>query len=329
MAETTVEVDGFSVSSNHEDADAIRAVFDAPVEPETPVAASPSEKADTPPAAKADTAAEPPKVDRRTREGRLQTIQQQIDAETARKHTAKAEADAEEKRLADLRAEATRLATQRQPQAQQQPTPQQAQAHAQAEYKRFMAMPDAPKIADFTGETAYQDWQYAVSMFVSDKRYAELRQRDQHAQQVTRQQEKFTTRVQAEVAKDPTFRQKLDQTPVDMQIVPYLHAHPQGDEIMVHLVNHPEIAQRLTTLHPIAQIGQIGEIVAELRLEAKARADAASRGPARVVVSNAKPPIKPLGNSPSVSDDVDEADLPIEAFVTRGNARDRKVGAHR
>lgn len=94
---------------------------------------------------------------------------------------------------------------------------------------------------------------------------------------------------------------------------------------MVHLVNNPQVAQRLTTLNPIDQVGQIGEIVAELKL----RADAASRGPARASsMSNAKPPIKPLGSAPAVSDDDDGTDdehLPLSQFVRKGNANDPRI----
>ena len=182
-----------------------------------------------------------------------------------------------------------------------------------------MAMPDVPKIENYK---TIEEYNFDVAEFVADKRFEDRMAATQQRNQIVQQQTKFTTRIQAEVAKDAAFQQKLDSTPVDTRIIPYLHNHAQGDEIMVYLVNNPQVAQRLTTLNPSEQVGEIGGIVAELKL----RADAASRGPARASsMSNAKPPIKPLGSSPAVSDDddgSDEENLPLSQFVRKGNARD-------
>ena len=255
------------------------------------------------------------KPDQRTRAGKKLSIQQQIDADTARKYAAKAEADAEETRVATLRAEAARLRSA--PPAE--PAKPIVPPVTQSAYARYMAMPDVPKIENYK---TIEEYQFDVSEFVADKRFNERMAATQQQHQITQQQTKFTTRIQAEVAKDATFQQKLDSTPVDTRIIPYLHSHAQGDEIMVYLVNNPQVAQRLTTLNPIEQVGEIGGIVAELKL----RADAVSRGPARASsMSNAKPPIKPLGSSPAVSDDddgSDEENLPLSQFVRKGNARD-------
>ena len=98
-----------------------------------------------------------------------------------------------------------------------------------------------------------------------------------------------------------------------------------GPDVMVYLANHREIAQRLTTLNPIEQIGQIGEIVGAL----KARATAApiKSGPASPSpISQAKKLIKPVSGSPQASDDDDgdEDDISVDEHIRRGNARDNK-----
>lgn len=258
--------------------------------------------------------------DKRTREGKRRSIQAEIDAETKRKYAAKQEADAEETRLAALRAERAQLATQARPAAPVAPAAPPAAATPSA-YARYSAMPDAPKIENYK---TIEEYQFDVSEFVADKRFEERMAATQQQRQIAGQQQKFTTRVQAEIAKDATFADKLNATPVDTRIIPYLHSHAQGDEIMVYLVNNPQVAQRLTTLNPIEQVGEIGGIVAELKL----RADAASRGPARASsMSNAKPPIKPLGSAPAVSDDDDgnDEDLPLSQFVRKGNAKDPHI----
>lgn len=282
-----------------------------------PEPAPPTESAEVEPKIATSTG----KPDQRTRVGKKISIQQQIDADTARKYAAKAEADVEEARLTKLRADAAAFAAAPRQPAQAVAPPPQAAA-PQSAYARYGAMPDAPKIENYTGPNAFNEWQFDVSEFVADKRFAERTSQQQQGQQIQQERVKFDTRIAAESAKDATFTQRLSQTPIDTRIIPYLHKHEQGDEIMVHLVNHPEIAQRLTTLNPIDQIGQIGGIAAELKL----RADAAVRGPARSSsISNAKAPIKPLGSSPAVSDDDDgsnDENLPLSQFVRKGNAKD-------
>lgn len=197
----------------------------------------------------------------------------------------------------------------------------------QAEYKRYMAMPDVPKVDQFPGENGWQEYQFAVSQFIADKRFDERMAQHAHAQQVAQQQTKFQTRIQAEVAKDATFQQKLDSTPVDTRIIPYLHGHPQGDEIMVHLVTHPEIAQHLTTLHPLAQIGQIGEIVGTLKAQSAAASSPASARPA---ISQAKPPTKRVvGAPPAATDDPPDENASEEAHEAFWGSRRQDFRQHR
>lgn len=342
MAQTTVDIDGdFSVTSNDSEAE-IRAAF----EPESPAPSAPAEPAAPPPDAAAAPATAPPpdappttdtdrKFDGRTREGRRQSIQRQIDDDVARRHAAKRDADAEEQRLRTLRAEADRLTTARAASpadgtaaagSPSSPAAVPTSDLSAQELDRFLTMPGAPNIEHYNDIAAYQ---FAVSIFVSNKvaeeRFNQLMQAQAHAQTVRARNQGFQARVENETKKDPTFPDKLKATPVDTRVVPWLHAHPQGEDIMMHLVNHPDLAQAITDLHPIDQIGRMGEIAGEL----KARTAAATSGPARTPnISHAKAPIKPLGTAPAVNEDVDEADLPIEQFISRGNARDRAAGRY-
>jgi hypothetical protein len=311
MAETTVETpDGFSVTSNHADEAEIRAAFEPEPSPE-PTPEPEPEPDETKPAAVAE-----PKIDKRTREGKKLSIQQQIDADTARRYEAKQAADAEEARLAKIRAD---IASATAP-----PKPAETTAAppvTRSEYERYKAMPGAPDINKY-GEAGYEAYQFDVAAFVAEKRFEELSQRAEQNRVIRERSAGFQTRVQAEAAKDPAFLQRLNETPIDTRVIPYLHNHKQGEDVMVYLVEHPDIAQQLTLLNPIEQIGQIGEIAGEL----KARASAASSGPARPpAISNAKPPIKPLGSSPTVSDDVDPDSLSFEEHFKRENARDAKA----
>ena len=96
---------------------------------------------------------------------------------------------------------------------------------------------------------------------------------------------------------------------------------PQGIEILKWLSEHPDDAQRISTLHPAEAYREMGKL--EARLEA---ASPPVSGPARVV-SSAKAPIKPLGTSPPVEDPfLVTDDLSMDEHFRRMNAADRQAG---
>lgn len=336
MAETTVDIEGFSVTSNHADEAEIRAAFE-PEQVPLPTPDEPTEPPPPPPASEPEegkpaATGEERKLDGRTREGRAASIQKQIDADVTRRHDAKRAADAEEARLATIRAEIAKASS---PATGTAPVGTAAPAGAapavpeigDADVERFLKMPGAPDIEKYQSIPQYN---FAVAMFVANKvaeeRFEQLTQRNEQAKVARERGAQFQARVTAEAAKDPTFPDKLKTTPVDTRIVPFLHGHPQGEDIMVYLVNHPDIAQEITRLHPVNQIGRMGEIAGEL----KALAVAASSGPARTpAISHTKPPIKPLGSSPTVSDDIDPDTESFESHFKRENARDVKRRAGR
>ena len=94
---------------------------------------------------------------------------------------------------------------------------------------------------------------------------------------------------------------------------------PQGIEILQWLSDNPQESQRISTLHPAETYREMGKL--EARLEA-----APSRASARVV-SNAKPPVRPLGTSPHVADEFAITDdLSFDEHFRRANAADRAKG---
>lgn len=313
VPETTVNFDdGISISSNSADEATIRASFPAEPQPDE----KPEPEGEKPPV-EAKTA-EPPKIDKRTREGRKLSIQQEIDELAGQKHATAREVEEAKADLARVRSERAALAAPPKAAEPQQAQPQAQEGVTEADVDRYLKMPGAPDIEKFSSIPAYN---FAVSAFVGRQVFRE--QQDAYAQHQAAQTRNasFQERVTAETAKDKTFPEKLKSTPIDTRVLPFLHQHKQGQDIMVYLVEHPDIAQEITRLHPIDQIGRMGEIAGELN----ARAVAASSGPARTpAISNAKPPIKPLGSSPNVSDDVDEADLSPDEFIRRGNIAERK-----
>lgn len=189
-------------------------------------------------------------------------------------------------------------------------TPGAAQPVSEADYNRYLSMPGAPDIEKFTSIPAYN---FAVADFVAKTRFNELMTAHEQATHTRQRAAQFSERVTAEVAKDPAFAEKLRATPVDTRIIPFLHNHPQGQDVMVYLVEHPDIAQALTSLHPVDQIGRIGEIVGTLKAQSAAAPvpPAASARPA--LMSQAKSVTKRVTGQPPAATDEAPGDDASEA----------------
>lgn len=283
------------------------------------------------------TRTKPEKIDRRTLEGKRKSIQAEIDKDTARRHTAKAEADAEEARLAALRAERANFPSHR---AEAPPSP--AQNDPEPTIEQFKDQQDP-----------YTAWMRAVSRWEGRQEFAKHEQtrQQQHAQQqrewqLQQRANTYVERMSPRMA-DPDFAARLQASPLAHTLATY--ALPAGvrptpmndlieeiidspfpDKLSEFFLDHPQDLQRLTTLNSRAELSRaIGRI--ESRLEA------ALPGPARTpAISHAKPPIKPVGTSPDVSvDDADDTEDLSEAAVLRHhkreNAKDPRFGrvAHR
>lgn len=93
--------------------------------------------------------------------------------------------------------------------------------------------------------------------------------------------------------------------------------------LMLHLTEHTDTFRRLLTLHPIQVIREIGKI--EARLDTAPSGSVSAPG-----ISQAKPPIKPVGSAPTVSDDEDLSnDADLDKHIRVENARERTVAARR
>lgn len=170
----------------------------------------------------------------------------------------------------------------------------------------------------------YPDGQFDRK-YLKDQARWEARQEIQQQQATARQQfeqqqretsirevdQKFGERFQAVLAEDPDFTSKVDprllKTPRagvledpstatfgNFLIEQVFHSE-RPKELLLHL-SDPAVVQRLATLPP-------GQVIRELaRYEASLGA-ASPPGPAHKALSQAKPPIKPVGSSPLVSND--------------------------
>ena len=192
------------------------------------------------------------------------------------------------------------------------------------DWARFKEIPGVPTVDQFE---AYEDYSMAMSAFVADVRHherdaerASAYQAHQYQQTQDAQTAQWNGRLNEARAQNPDFDSSLNpDTPMSLPMQHLAMESPQGIEILQWLSAHPEESQRISTLHPAETYREMGKI--EARLEA-----APPRASARAV-SNAKPPIRPLGTSPHINDAFAITDdLSFDEHFRRANAEDRALG---
>lgn len=307
---TITDNDGFTISSNHETVDELRESL--PVVEDTP--AVDAKAADTP---------RPAKVDKRTREGKVQSIQQEIDSVYAKKKDAEREFQSESERLTKVRAEIADLEAKRTTRAaERQPDPVTSPVST-SEYKRYMAMDDAPK--NDGSFTNYDEYAAALSVFIADKRYDERRAADSVNATTAQRTDAFLNRLTEADKVDPKWSDKVAPEFIDPKIAAKPISHlKQGEHgtyrngiaeviltsenpvgLMQYLSAHQHDAdiQRLSTLPPDQFFRQMGRL--EARLEA---AHSVPASPRKEPISQAKPLIKTVSGSAQVPSDDDALD---------------------
>lgn len=238
-------------------------------------------------------------------------------------------------------ADARRLAT---PPSPPPSTPSASAPTKEAEHKRYLAMPDAPKLDQFE---SIEEHAAAMAVFIADKRYEE---RETARQQHDRQQQtesahdarlkSFDARVADAKAKDPAFLERVK--PIASQLMPTANAQainaaiargeiggqpiPIGplqalaDEIidsdqsaalLDHFQAHPDDFEKFATLRSPR------EVTRELaRIEARLTPTAAAPTPApKKLISDAPPP-PPIISNPQTSADPKAAAIARGDFVT-------------
>jgi hypothetical protein len=300
-----------------------------PPAPEKPAAAA---KADTPSEKPADKPAE----DRRSPARRKGSIQQEIDALTTTKHQTRKEVEETQAELTRLRAELAQIKTPPPNGNGAAAPPPPAAPPPQMRPPSYIPQNDPePKLEDFAKEQdPHTAWMRATTRWEARREHARI-QSAQFAQgmYVTRTT-KLSEKLASYEASHPGFSASLHPEVAGVRFsTPREYGTPLGDLIvdsphtaalLDHFSKNFADFQRLSTLHPILAARELGKL--------ESRFDAASSGPALKPppISHAKPPNKPVGSSPVVSDDAeDEASLPIEEFVRRGNSRDARSSARR
>jgi hypothetical protein len=283
-----------------------------------------------PAAAAGPAAGDPKKLDsKHARPGRKQSIQAEIDALTTTKHATRKEVEATQAELTRLRGELQTLKT---PPA----APPAAPAPAASRPALAMSPNDPePRLEEFAQEAdPYTAYARATARWEARQEHQRI-QVGQRAQLTYRSRTKgLTDKLASYEETHPGFSAALHPEVVNVKFTtPRELGTPLGDLI----VDSPHTAaildyfsrdldsfRRLATLHPLLQARAIGMI--ESRFEAAASGPSVKPPP----ISKAKPPNKPVGSSPVVSDESDDdANLPIEEFIRRGNSRDARSSARR
>jgi hypothetical protein len=238
-------------------------------------------------------------------EARKTELAGEIDSLLERRRTVRLEVEAEERRLADLRKPAASqpaaAPTTGQPPAAAPPT--------QAEWERFKAMSDAPKLDQFAD---YADYQMALAVFVADKRHEERSAAATEASTKASQEaelgkvaESWRSRVDAATKKHPDFVKVALEAPTDIRpgsvIDAFILERETGAEVLYYLQSHKADVARIGALSQLQQVAEL------LKIEASLAA------PPPKHVSDAPEPVPTVGARPTEPSD------PIAGAIARGD----------
>lgn len=226
-----------------------------------------------------------------------------------------------ERTIAEQRAEIARLSA-----GTPRTEPTKPAAPTVADHKRYLAMPDAPKEADFDN---YDELQAARAVFIADKRYEErdaakqATDRQTQAERFTAQRRtQFHERLAAASKADPTFDQAITDdvralVPVD-EIVRIggtpsaLNAlatefleNEQGPRLMRHFSEHPDDVTRFARLMPRDFVRELAKL--ELTFGSSAPAPTAEPEPENHVTKAPAPPTTLGGRVADTADPIESA----------------------
>ena len=215
-------------------------------------------------------------------EAEQKTFTQEQLNEIIQKEKAKAEAKAERRALKAYRETLERFAPQQQPQAQQQAN-------------------DAPKRENFATDEQWLDardeWRDARR-----EQAAKQQQQEQSAKSIATK----TESIYAEAQKIPGFdREEFDALPLTPAIASALIESDAPAKLMAHLAANPDEVDRIAGLSPARQAAEIGKLETKLSSAPK--------------VSNAPPPIKPIGTKGSATNS-DPSKMTMEEYAAKRKA---------
>ena len=256
------------------------------------------------------------KTDGRTLEGRRQKQYEAVKEVTGTLRETERQIEARRAELAAIDKEISERRQATAAPSQQQQPPQQRQP-VQEDLE--------PKIEDFKDkDDPYTAWVFARNAWGTRQEIQKFAHQNAAQQAERASAQAWHQKIAGYRERDPQFDAKLNVTPIDIRVWPFIQNHPQGGDIAAYLTDNLTEAQRLLTLHPIDQIGRIGEIVAENKARSVA-APVAQRKP--TPISQAKDVIQPLTSQPVAAHaDIDPDTESLSAFIERENRLERKAG---
>lgn len=266
------------------------------------------------------------------REKRIREITEEIASYTVKKHTAKAEADAEEQRLATLRAQRTQLET-------APPTPTPAAPPTPAAASAPSGRPVPPKTED-VGTDKIPDWdayQVAQAKFVTDTaewttteaaRIArEAVAAERQRAEAGRIDQGWQARVEAVKAQRPDFDAVVfenEHVHIGPELADIIKNDPAGAEVAYYLGKHIEESHRIARLSPVAQAveyGRLKSVVVPVASPPKVTSPMPSAKP----VSKTPQPIS-LAGPASVSSQVPTERMTLAQYAAKRNAEEAANG---
>lgn len=223
---------------------------------------------------------------------------------------------------------------------------------AKAEWARFKAMPGAPKLSEFEGESAFEDYMDARAAFIGEKLYDERRAIEQQSAQKSVEEasemehyQGFQARLRNAETAEPGFIQSLDPVLTETPRLSMLPAGTQPNfgnwlvemiyraepvkELLKYfnddIANGKKEAHRLATMHPRDALREFARL--EARLTPAAAPDLSTPAPKPKPVSQAKPPIRVERGSAQVGSDQppgdDASDAEHEAYYAKVRSKYR------
>jgi hypothetical protein len=306
MIETvTVESDGFSIESNTGTADAIREnLISTPAEPDTPETPEQAEPEKPEPVA-----AKPPKP--------RDDMHARLSQEVQRRKALEQERDELKQRLESG--------------ARQPETPKPAAQSGKPSWKTFEEQIGATFETWADAQDAYID---AREAWGDEQRSKKDQEREHHStvdRLITTHAEREQTATEThpdywEVAQAGEDARVAAGAPFPDMLANAIRSRPNSIDVVYWLGSHPDEFVQLawdTNDLPVAAASQrIVQRLLDACVGAGVRPGAALRPP----LSNAKPPIKPVGASLVTAPEVESDDEPFEKHFHRENAKDRKAG---
>lgn len=190
--------------------------------------------------------------------------------------------------------------------------------------------PDIKEFTDDKGQVRWTDYTEAVADYSAKKAVADKEAKDQEAAQKAAQDREAAERAEAakkfkeKADKIEGFAEKLAGSQVwfPNAVLEYITESEDGPEVVMHLLNNPETADRISKLRPIKAIAEIGKIQKTFG-EAKA-VDNPQPPPVVTDRGGAPPPIQPISGSGTGTINTDPSRMSFKELREYERARRKK-----